>query len=810
MIARKRKTQLHRNPISQFLLPVSAILLWFIVSCSSTKYVQPNQHLLTKMSVKCDNRNINKRELESYIKQKPNRKILGFRFYLGIYNLVNPEKERVREERRKIKEAKINERRMSRGKKSKEKIFFTRWLRTIGEAPVIYDAYLSERSTNQLHTYLRNKGYYYAQISDTVIFSKKKAKVSYSITTNKPYRVDTIIYTISHPYIDSLIRANLPGTALKAKMLFDVDVLQGERSRITRLARDHGFYNFSREIVHFNVDSLGGDYTVKIWVELKPQQKRITDTDSLGISGAPLQRYRINKVFVNTHYLPQKMLQGDTTYLQQLDTLEYNGITMIFHRGDTIKADLLTQNIFINSTNWYSQADVEKTYKRLTSLRLIKLANITFTEVLSYSEAETGLLNCYIQLTPAILQSYTTTVEGTNSSGNLGIAGNLNYRHNSLFHGAEVFDVKLKGAVEEQRYLSSTNETQFSTVEYGAETRLTIPQFLFPFKSENFEKRFNPKTTTSLVYNYQHRPDYTRSIANAAFGYYWQSSEYVTYLVNPFEFNTVRVLDIDPAFQSEIDTLFIKYSYEDRVIWASNLSYIYNSQDINKKSDFTYFRSNIEIAGNALTATYDLLGIAKKSGSYNLFGTPYAQYFKLDFDWRYYQSVSKREIIAYRIFAGVAYPYGNLKALPFGKMYFAGGANSIRGWTVRSLGPGSYSDTKHKYPNQLADLKLEMNIEYRFKIFSVFEGALFVDAGNIWSIRDDERQGAKFQWNSFYNEIAVGTGIGARLDFSFFILRFDFGLKLRDPALTGKHWIPQTRSFSNDDWTFNVGIGYPF
>jgi outer membrane protein assembly factor BamA len=352
-------------------------------------------------------------------------------------------------------------------------------------------------------------------------------------------------------------------------------------------------------------------------------------------------------------------------------------------------------------------------------------------------------------------------------------------------------------------------------IELGIEGRLTFPTFLLPFKTERFIRKYNPKTSTSISYNYQHRPDYTRSVFQTTFGYNWTSGDFITHIINPLQLNFVKMIDASDEFLEDIEDTYLEYSYEDRLILGVNYSFIFSNQDMKKTKDFVFFRTNLETAGILLKGMARAINAERDSlGRYIMFGNAFAQYVKGDVEFRYFKIMNDQTNLVYRIFAGVAYPYGNSITIPYEKQYFTGGANGIRAWQVRNLGPGSFNifneSEAPRYPNQTADVKLEGNIEYRFDLFWLLEGALFVDGGNIWSLnKDDDRPGAFFEWDRFYKEFALGTGFGLRMDFSFFVFRFDLGMKVRDPAQPeGSRWVFMNSGYNSPQ--FNIAIGYPF
>ncbi len=464
---------------------------------------------------------------------------------------------------------------------------------------------------------------------------------------------------------------------------------------------------------------------------------------------------------------------------------------------------------------YYSSELVDRTYNEYFALRLFKLVNIRFVETGQNDAQGNPMLDCYIQLTPGMSQSYSASIEGTNSLGNFGIAGNLGYQHKNLFRGGEIFDLQFLAATQKQSYGVGDSATTFNSVETGVDAKITVPKFIAPFFKSNFFQYSTPQTFFNISYNYQKRPDYTRTIARSAFGYQWKSSDYTTHRVNLLDINLVKMFALDSAFLSRIENLYIRSSYIDHSITAFNYAYTYSTQT-QKKSDYVVLKYNIETAGNVLYAINQALNRSKfisEGGTinqYHIFNTPFAQYVKFDLEYRKGWMDWKYNGIAIRAFGGAAFAYGNSDQIPFERKYFSGGANGIRAWPIRTLGPGSYRSNPNEFPNQSGDIKLEANAEYRFKIIDPLEGAFFFDMGNIWSVRDN-RQGAEFKLNKFYKEIALGTGFGLRYDFSYVILRLDLGVKMHDPSLTeGARWISPGDYFKKGNLNLVFGIGYPF
>lgn len=761
------------------LLSIFFFLILFS-SCRTTKYVPEDNYLLYKYSIKTTGDRLDKEELNNIIKQKPNKTIFGLRFHLGLYNLSKKDKDNG----------------------------FNNYLRTIGEAPVIYNELMMDKTATQLEIFLRNKGYYNSIVTDTVFFKNKKARIKYNVSASKPYRIRNLTYNLEDSSFNSVIADSKANTLLKKGALFDSDVLSMERDRIETFAKTRGYYYFSKEYIFYKADTSLSSRQADIEMNIK----KYRETGENGrINEINHPKARIRKVYIHTNYDPKIAIADFDLYSSLLDTLSMDSIDLIFRKFENIKPTIVRESNYILPGEFYNINDVNRTYRNLSALRAFRLVNISFKEAGESDRPDERLLDCEILLTPSTLQSFTVELQGTNSSGNIGAAGNLIYQHRNLFRGAENFDFRLKGALETLR---ESYQADFGNmVEIGSEMRINIPKFILPFKTDQFIKKYNPATSISVAYNFQQRPDYTRTIANAAFGYNWKGNRYLTHIINPIEVNLVQIPYKSQVFIDWLEGKYIYYSYQPHLVTVTNYSLIYNNQKIQKKSDFIYVRLNMESAGNLLSATYGAFNIPKQDGQYELFNTEFAQYVRGDIDFRYYNNLDQNNSLVYRFFAGAGLPYNNSTALPFEKKYFSGGANSIRAWQVRNLGPGSYNElVQSTYPNKTADIKLEANVEYRFKLFWLLEGALFVDAGNIWAItKNDERVGALFDPRTFYKDIAIGTGIGTRFDFSFFIFRLDLGIKARDPILPeGEKWIIGKRKMTSDDFTVNIGIGYPF
>ena len=758
------------------------------------------ESLLNENHINVNKEGVKKSDLLPYIKQTPNKRIFGARFYLGLYNLSNINKEK----------------------------WPHNWLRNIGEEPVIYDSDAKNKTKEQMKSYVASKGYFDGQVTDTVVTANRKSDVFYNVDLLRPYTIRNLTYEIADSNIKKLCYFDSVNCVIVRGKPYDVDVLQAERTRFERFIRDHGFYGFSNDYISFKVDSTVGNRQV----DIKYIVRNFTKLDSYNrISSGPFAVYTVKNVYIYPDFVPKEALEGGDAYLKSLDTTFYKGYYFITSKkSQEVKYDLIIRSLYLKSGSVYNVTSTEETQAHMLALKIYRLVNINYNDA-KENESLQGLelkLNCNIQLTLLSQQSYKIELEGTNSAGNLGGALNLIYQHKNLFHGAELFSTKLKGAYAAY---SQPGSTLSNTQEYGLETSLRLPEFLVPFiKTENFVKKYNPSTTLLASYDYQSLPFYTRTIANASFGYDWKSGFYKEHIVNPIQLSLVKVPYIDPNYRKTIlRSSYLAHSYDDVLIFGGSYSFIFNNQKIKNSHDYWFLRVNAESAGNFLSAVYKISG-AKKTGpivtdtiisqdttkAYRLLGQPFAQYVKADIDIRYNYKFNDVSSIAYRGFFGICIPYGNSRAIPFEKQYFSGGANDIRAWQVRSLGPGSYADTS-KLLNETGDIKLEANAEYRYKLFWIIEGAIFLDAGNIWSYNyDPSRPGSQFRFNKFYKDIAVGTGTGFRFDLKFVIARVDIGMKLRDPLLhdalfTEKsHWIFLNGPYRRKDFAIVLGIGYPF
>jgi len=743
----------------------------------TTKYVPEDERLLTKVKINNSAENVSKQDLKSNVRQQENLKILGFwKLYLGVYNLS--------------------------GHNENKK--FNQWLRKIGEEPVIFDSLLVDRSVSQLTLFLNNQGYYQAEVHNSIHYpSKKKAKVVYDVKAGPRYRIKDVSYKIEDDSLQFLILNDTANSLLKSGRPFSVRLHDRERERITRRLNNRGYYAFSKDFIYFNADSAHADHLVSDTIVITKPIKQTYDDPAHHL------KYSIREVFFHVGGNPQDVIFEGIAANQFNDTIYYQGCKIVYNDKLNFKPSVLINSNSIYPGDLYRVDLVDRTQLLLSGLRIFKYINIRFREIDGYDKDGNKQIDCIIHLIQGDDISHDFNLDGTNSSGNLGAAGSFNFQHKNIFKGAELFS--LNARVAQQNQFIYKSEKLFNTLETGGEVSIVFPKFLLPIRIERFRQRYNPYTTLSVSYNYQRRPDYTRSIANARMGYSWRSSRTTSHNFSLLELNFVNIPKMSFDFKNMIDSTFLTNIYQDHFILNTNYTITYNQQTIGRNTNFWFLRYNFESAGNLLNLVVPLFEQTQENDYYKMFSVRYAQYIKNEIDIRYNQRVNRLSSVIYRIFAGVAVPYGNLDILPFSKRYFSGGAYSLRAWPVRGVGPGFVINDYSRFYNQTGDIKLEANLEYRFKLFWVLEGAFFLDAGNIWDIRkQNAREGGLFKFNEFYKQTALGTGFGTRFDFSFVLFRIDFGLKVYDPSVAQNiRWRPIS-GYNGNDFAFNFAIGYPF
>jgi len=495
------------------------------------------------------------------------------------------------------------------------------------------------------------------------------------------------------------------------------------------------------------------------------------------------------------------------------DTISIGSYRAIYRGKPFVSPEALIGNCRIEPGALFDVKTVERTYSRMSSLQLTKYINISFKEM-GVDSLGMHQLDCFIVLTPNQNQAMSFELEGTNTAGDMGIAGNMNYTHRNFFKGAELFQAKVRGAYEA---LSTNFQSDYT--EFGGELSLTLPEFKMPFLDPEFKKNVDANTELNMAFQRMKRPEFERIIASTGLRFNWLNNN-LRQTLDLIDISYVYMPWVQTEFKEKyLDSTNLRYSYEDHFILRSGYSFSYSSIPFGS-ANRTYYtlRGSVESAGNSLYALCSLAGINKTAvdggnENYKIGNISFAQYLKGEVEYARSVVLSTKSRMAYRLGLGLAYPFGNSTILPFEKRFFSGGANSVRGWSVRTLGPGSYDSGSSRvdFMNQSGDIKLDLGAEYRSLLFWKFESALFADLGNIWTLREyDNQPGGQFKIDSFYKQLAASVGTGLRLDFSYFLIRLDLGMKVYDPTLFGdERWrIKHIDNFN--DFALHFAIGYPF
>lgn len=722
----------------------------FLYSCSVTKYVPEDRYLLNRVEVSIADEtstDINVGYMKSYVTQNENsRWFSSAKVPLFIYSLSG------------IDTAK----------------WINRTLKALGEPPVIYDSLLSKQSCQNLCLELQNQGYLDANVTLREMYKGKKVSLNYLLQPGERYYVRNIKYEIQDSLIAKIPQITDNGQRLLyPNMIFNAKSLDDERKRITKILTNIGYYKFNKDYISFFADTIAGSKDIDLTLVLRLYHTK-SNVDTLH------SRYKIHDVVFKSA----------------------DGVSDV-----DLRSRVLLNNSFIEPEEYYSAEDLRDTYNRFGRLQAVRYTNISFVE-----HADSNLLDCDIRLTTNKPHSISFQPEGTNTAGDLGIAASLTYQNRNIFKGSESFSIELRGAYEAIRGLEGYSNSNFE--EYNIESSLLFPRFIAPFLSYDFRRRINATSEVVLMYNLQNRPEYYRRVLSAAWKYKWNDSDHHdSYQIDLLDLNYVFMPWISNRFREDYledntnRNAILRYNYEDLFIMKFGFRYNYNNG--NKA-----IKANIETAGNLLGLLSNVAEFKKNElGQNKLFNIAYAQYVKADVDYTKYFNIDTRNTIVFHAGLGIAYPYGNSTILPFEKRYFSGGANSVRGWSVRSLGPGRYKGTDGNidFINQTGDMKLDMNLEYRTRLMGKLDGAVFVDAGNIWTLRYYEEQpGGQFDISTFYEQLAVGYGVGLRLNFDFFTLRFDMGMKAVNPAYTGRKHYPILNHNFNRDFAFHFAVGMPF
>ncbi|WP_339922392.1 BamA/TamA family outer membrane protein [uncultured Cyclobacterium sp.] len=760
---------------------ISALMLLVpflgLVGCNVTKYIPENEKLYTGATLEI-NRDFSVKgfkelnaELEGLLKPEPNSKILGMR--IGLWSHYKVQKENPG--------------------------FINRFIyKKIGEEPVYFSSVEMAKTQSLILNRLDNNGFFFSEVDAEAEEQAKKASAIYTIDLAQPYQLGTYNYERDSLPIDRSIKKLLASTEIAEGDYFSLEMMKNERTRLDEGLKNEGFYNFNPDFLIFEADT--NQYDKKkfdLFLRLKQ------NAPEKGI--VP---YEIKSIQVYPNYSSDEYGSGtDTTTIENIDFIQ-NGLSF--------KPDLLHQYILIEKDSLFNAKDTKLTSSRLTGIGNYRFVNLRYLETDTTIHDGKGALNANIYLTPLEKRSLRAEIQGVSKSNNFaGPALLLNYRNRNLFYGGETFS--LTGQIGYESQIASGDRENLSAFEVGLKGDLIFPRVVFPIAIKERFAYSVPKTKISLGTEYQDRRGYYRlNTVSASYGYFWNANRFVYHEITPIALNFVDLSRTSTEFDEILDSNpFLKQSFEHQFIAGLTYSFAFNKLMDKYREHSIYFGANLDLAGGGIR----LLNNVLSSENQNTFlGFNYAQYNKGDIDFRYYWRFTEEKLLAFRLFGGIGLPYGNSVSLPFAKQFFSGGPNSIRAFSIRSLGPGSYSpatESTSNYFDQAGDIRLEGNLEFRFPIVPYLKGAAFVDTGNVWLVNENEAlPGGKFE-QDWYRELAVGAGIGLRVDIEFFVIRFDLATPLRSPFLPeGERWAKEFKlgdsEWRGDNLVFNFAIGYPF
>lgn len=777
------------------LLLVSSILY----SCNVTKNLSDGEYLLAKnkISIHYPDSVPRKERVEPYdltrfipLTQTPNKKLLGGNFFLWVYNLSDSTK--------------------NNG--------FNRLLRRVGEPPILVDPTLVANISREMELYMSGNGFFNSKLSDTITYKKKKAYVAYSVEANIPYIIDSVGYNFIDNSLRPLILIDSASSLIKTGQPLSRVLMESERSRIATRLENLGYYQFSTENVKYVVDTIGMNNRAKVTIMIGRESNRNIDIK-------PNKVYRIRNIYVNTNYEPRVGI--DTI---QYDTLNLGALNFIYARGEkrNIHPDVIARAITLYPNIIYSKEEIDYTSANIQNLKYFKNTSILFSEVetseddfISYidgenidsqNQIEEGHVDCSILCTPAKRQNYRANFEMSTNSNYTGISLTIGYGNNNIFKRAESFNINATAAYDFMRSTSSRD-----SYEVGLGLSYAVPRLLAPRAFSRFTNLLGTSTSVDLSYSTQRRPYYDRSMLSGSFGYSWTSNKYFNYTFKPLNIGIIEVPWLDEDFESNIENPYLLSSYKSQMIFGTLTTFRYAKSGDGILSNLN-FRTSIETSGNFLRLVSKSLNsqiYSDDSNSYDYYkalGIQYSQYLRAEFEHssKFNLNSSGSSALVYRVFAGGGYSYGNSTSMPVERMFYVGGSNSMRGWQIRTLGPGGSEEPgEDEYPSQVGNIRLEANLEGRFPVYGPLNGAVFLDAGNIWyNSKDDSSSESQFKLNNFYKQIGFNTGLGARLDFGYFVLRVDWGIQLYNPGLVvGDRWI---NDFDFSNTAIHFGIGYPF
>ena len=761
---------------------------FLLSSCSLRRHVPQGQYLVRQNYIIIDSAkfDVSESELSNYITQKPYRGLISLNLKPWVYYVTKDKTD----------------------KKS------MRWLNeTVGQEPFCYEKNSADYSSQQMERYLDHVGYFNSKVTNSVKTRRFKAFVIYNVKLGRPYTINAFKYDIPDTLISRYVHRIAPAYPIKEGDIYDEYKLNEIRDQITEMMRNRGYYYFTRDNITYEVDSNFHNHTLSVTMKIADMKN---EADG---SMQPHKQYVINSISIYPNYILN--YQGVEPTSTDSITVEVgrkkvpNKLKFYYFGKPMIKPQTFSQAIQIQTGMPYSLRRVTQTYSALNNFKAFSNINITFDTVPNAPDTA-NLLDCRITMQQVDRHSYTFQLEGTRAESDLGIKGGLSYTNRNIFRGAEILQISLRGGLEAQKVISLDTldraDKLFNTKEIGLTASLIFPKFLSPFPLRNFARDYQPKTNITLGFNGQVRYYYTRYIIQASYGFDWKSNTRLQHFLTPIYLNTVKISNLNKDFKRILDQEYNqrkKDQYTDHLIFGLRYSFVYNTQNLYRKGSFIYLRTDFETSGNLISLFNKTNLIDENEAHHELFGIRYAQYVRGNFDFRQHILIHNETWLVFREQIGLGIPFGNSKDMPFERSFYAGGANGMRGWRYRSLGPGAYIPTQNDL-EQIGDLQLEMNAEFRFPIYDIVKGAVFVDAGNVWTYTANEAlPDGNFEFDTFYKQLAMDAGIGLRFDIKFIVLRADIAMAMLNPYRdeSGSRW-----RFNGKyrNWNFNIGIGYPF
>ena len=759
-------------------LKILCLILVFVAvlpSCSVTKLIPEGQYLVTKNKVHIVYPDSIRKILKvkqsqalDYIplSQTPNSRVLGADFRTWLY----------------LKSDSTN----------------TNWgnrtLRKMGQIPIYFDSTQTTNSVNNMRMFMASKGYLDNTISTNVRYKDKRVYVDYNIDSKSVYLIDSVKYNISDNNIAKYILTDTAGMLLKKNKVFTRDILDNERKRIVERLNNIGFYSFSINDVDYLIDTTHVNHTAFVQVNVNKINRDGEAIDH--------KKFKIRNIYVYPNFNGEEY--------STIDTVDINKVKYIYTDGNiNVKPKPLSQKIMFGIDSLWSPDEIKKTNRSFYNMRYYRTSSIDFKQIITPDSTKFNYLDTYIRLIPSKIHSIKLEGEVSSNSAYTSIIARLGYTNKNIFKHSEVLEINF-----DVGYDLFYNRSKNDAYQVGVESILSFPKLIVPFRVKSQKYIDDIESYVSVGYNIQNRPDYSRNITTTSFGYKWSDGKNIRFNYNPIALSFVSLPRVDSVYLANIENDYLRATYTDQLIAATTLGVIY---DITKPIGSNYnLKVNFETAGNILYLGSLAVNQKKVKNDksddmyYEILNVGYAQYARLDLDFSYKYNFGPKSALVTRFYGGYGFGYGNSKTMPFERQFYSGGNASMRGWAIRSIGPGAKQPDKADiYPNSTGGIRLEMNVEGRFPIFGPIRGAVFFDLGNVWSDgRGEPDKSGVFYIDKFYKQLGFNTGIGLRLDLSFFVLRLDWGIILHNPSkISTNGWINE---FNLSDTTLHFAIGYPF